>query len=47
MANLQLELSATEAPNQNLEDAKVSAKKIADQDPEQEMDHVLNTLLAD
>jgi hypothetical protein len=44
---LQLELSATEAPNQNLEEAKVSANKIADQDPEQEIDHLLTILLAD
>ena len=47
MATLQLELGETEAAVKNLQDAKVSANKIADKDLKKEIDDLLETLTAD
>jgi len=47
MATLQLELGETEAAVKNLQDAKVSANKIADKDIKKEIDDLLETLTAD
>ena len=47
MATLQLELDETEAAVKNLQDAKVSANKIADKDLKKEIDDLLETLTAD
>ena len=47
MGTLQLELGETEAAVKNLQDAKVSANKIADKDLKKEIDDLLETLTAD
>ncbi len=45
MASLQLELGDIVAATQNLQDAKISANKIADKDLKKEIDELLETLL--
>jgi uncharacterized coiled-coil DUF342 family protein len=47
MAKLQLELGQTEAAIKNLQDAKVSANKIADRELKEEIDDLLEKLLGD
>lgn len=47
MATLQIELGQTDAAIKNLQDAKVSANKIEDQDLKDEIDELLETLSAD
>jgi hypothetical protein len=47
MAKLQLELGQTEAAIKNLQDAKVSANKIADRELKEEIDDLLETLSGD
>ncbi|MDA0795871.1 MAG: tetratricopeptide repeat protein [Proteobacteria bacterium] len=46
MATLQIELGQADAAIKNLEDAKISANKIADKDLKKEIDDLLETLLA-
>jgi thioredoxin-like negative regulator of GroEL len=46
MATLQIELGQTDAALKNLQDAKVSANKIEDQEFKKEIDDLLETLLA-
>ncbi|MDB9824437.1 tetratricopeptide repeat protein [bacterium] len=47
MASLQLELGDIVAARQNLQDAKISANKIADKDLKKEIDDLLKTLTGD
>lgn len=47
MASLQLELDDIVAATQNLQDAKISANKIADKDLKKEIDDLLKTLTED
>lgn len=47
MASLQLELGDIVAATQNLQDAKISANKIADKDLKKEIDDLLKTLTED
>ena len=47
MASLQLELGDVVAATQNLQDAKISANKIADKDLKKEIDDLLKTLTED
>ena len=47
MASLQLELDDIVAATQNLQDAKISANKIADKDLKKEIDDLLKTLTGD
>ncbi|MBT3620985.1 MAG: tetratricopeptide repeat protein [Porticoccaceae bacterium] len=47
MASLQLELGDIVAARQNLQDAKISANKIADKDLKKEIDDLLKTLTED
>jgi hypothetical protein len=47
MAKLQLELGQTDAAIKNLQDAKVSANKIADRELKEEIDDLLETLSGD
>jgi tetratricopeptide (TPR) repeat protein len=47
MAKLQLELGQTDAAIKNLEDAKVSANKIADRELKEEIDELLEKLSVD
>jgi hypothetical protein len=47
MAKLQLELGQTAAAIKNLQDAKVSANKIADRELKEEIDDLLETLSGD
>ena len=47
MASLQLELGDIVAATQNLQDAKISANKIADKDLKKEIDDLLKTLAED
>ena len=47
MASLQLELGDVVAATQNLQDAKISANKIADNDLKKEIDDLLKTLTED
>ena len=47
MATLQLALGEREAATKNLQDAKISANKIADKDLKKEIDDLLKTLTAD
>lgn len=47
MASLQLELGDIVAATQNLQDAKISANKIADKDLKKEIDDLLKTLTGD
>jgi cell division protein FtsL len=47
MATMQIELGQTDAAIKNLQNAKISANKIVDQDLKQEIDELLETLLAD
>jgi hypothetical protein len=47
MATLQLELGEREAATKNLQDAKISANKIADKDLKKEIDDLLKALTAD
>jgi uncharacterized coiled-coil DUF342 family protein len=47
MAKLQLELGQTDAAIKNLQDAKVSANKIADRELKEEIDDLLEKLLGD
>lgn len=47
MASLQLELGDVVAATQNLQDAKISANKIADKDLKKEIDDLLKTLADD
>ncbi|MFT6897857.1 MAG: cell division protein FtsL [Paraglaciecola sp.] len=46
MATMQIELGETDAAIKNLQNAKISANKIVDQDLKQEIDDLLDTLLA-
>ena len=45
MARLQIELGQTDAAIKNLQDAKISANKIADKELKDEIDELLETLL--
>jgi cell division protein FtsL len=47
MATMQIELGQTDAAIKNLQNAKISANKIVDQDLKQEIDDLLETLLVD
>ena len=47
MATLQLKLGETEVATKNLQDAKISANKIADKDLKKEIDDLLKTLTED
>jgi hypothetical protein len=47
MATLQLALGEREAATKNLQDAKISANKIADKDLKKEIEDLLKTLTAD
>jgi cell division protein FtsL len=47
MATLQIELGQIDGAIKNLQDAKVSANKIVDQDLKEEIDDLLKTLLAE
>jgi hypothetical protein len=47
MAKLQLELGQTDAAIKNLEDAKISANKIADRELKEEIDELLEKLSVD
>ena len=46
MATLQIELGQTDAAIKNLQDAKISANKIADKDLKKEIDDLLEMLLS-
>jgi len=47
MATLQLKLGETEVATKNLQDAKVSANKIADKDLKKEIDDLLATVVTE
>jgi hypothetical protein len=47
MATLQVQLDQTDAAIKNLQDAKVNANKIGDNDLKAEIDALLETLLED